>query len=39
MVTECSLGINTQYGQGQNNLREGGQQSANSLSSLDTEMW
>lgn len=28
------LGINTQYGEGQNNLRQGGQQAANSLSNL-----
>jgi len=32
------LGINTQYGQGQNNLREGGQQSANHLTDLFSKM-
>lgn len=32
------LGINTQYGQGQNNLMQGGQQSANSLTNMYNNM-
>lgn len=32
------LGINTQYGQGQNNLMQGGQNSANQLSNLNNKM-
>jgi len=32
------LGINTQYGQGQNNLMQGGQNAANSLSNLYGQM-
>lgn len=32
------LGINTQYGQGQNNLMQGGQNSANALSNLFNQM-
>ncbi len=32
------LGINTQYGQGQNNLMQGGQQAANSLSNMYNQM-
>lgn len=32
------LGINTQYGQGQNNLMTGGQNAANSLTNLNSQM-
>jgi len=32
------LGINTQYGQGQNNLMQGGQNSANSLTNMYNQM-
>lgn len=32
------LGINTQYGQGQNNLMQGGQQAANSLTNMYNQM-
>ena len=32
------LGINTQYGQGQNNLMQGGQNAANSLANLYNQM-
>lgn len=32
------LGINSQYGQGQNNLMQGGQRAANSLANMDMQM-